>query len=64
MRVLNDVGSRVWQLMDGKSNLAGIIDIITEEFEVTKDCAREDALKFIDELQTRNLVVMNDGPDL
>ena len=64
VRVLNDTGSRVWQLMDGKSALSDIIDTIAEEFEVTKDCAQEDVLRFIKELQTKNLVVINDEPDL
>jgi len=61
-RVLNDVGSRVWQLMDGKNTLKNIIDTIAGEFQATQDRVQEDVLVFIEELQAKRLVVINDEP--
>lgn len=61
-RVLNDVGSRVWQLMDGENTLKNIIDTIAEEFQVTQERVQEDILVFIEELRAKRLVVINDEP--
>jgi hypothetical protein len=45
LHVLNGVGTRVWQLLDGRP-LSAIVDAIVEEFEVERDRAAEDVRAF------------------
>jgi hypothetical protein len=45
LHVLNGVGTRVWELMDGRS-LSDIVDSIVEEFEVDPGRAARDVRAF------------------
>lgn len=50
VNVLNPVGSRIWDLTDGKRSVAEIAEILTQEFDVPYETAIRDAIEF-----TRNL---------
>jgi hypothetical protein len=50
VNVLNPVGSRIWDLTDGKRSVAEIAEILTQEFDVSYETAIKDAIEF-----TRNL---------
>lgn len=45
LHVLNSVGTRVWELSDGRA-MRSVVDQIVEEFEVTRLCAVEDVVAF------------------
>jgi Coenzyme PQQ synthesis protein D (PqqD) len=47
---LNDVGRRVWELADGTRSIDRIIEAVRAEYDVPADVAREDVLRFIQEL--------------
>jgi hypothetical protein len=47
---LNDVGSRVFELCDGRSSVDAIVEAIVVEFEVDASTARADVESFITEL--------------
>lgn len=49
LHVLNSVGTRVWELADGRS-LGDIIDQIVREFEVERTRAAEDVCTFAERL--------------
>jgi hypothetical protein len=49
VHVLNAVGTRVWQLADGRS-LDAIIDQVVAEFEVERERAARDVCRFAAEL--------------
>jgi hypothetical protein len=49
LHVLNDVGTRVWQLADGRS-LTEIVDAIVSEFEVERERATADVHRFVEQL--------------
>lgn len=49
VHVLNDVGTRVWQLADGRS-LDSIIDHVVSEFDVERERAALDVCRFAAEL--------------
>jgi hypothetical protein len=53
---LNEVGARVWQLVDGKTPLTEIVRAITGEYEVTPDEAAADILELIQDWETAGLV--------
>lgn len=50
LHTLNEVGTRVWELCDGRS-LEAIADAIVDEFEIDKPTALEDVQRFVDELR-------------
>ena len=47
---LNDVGARVYELIDGRRTVAQICEAIVEEFEVTKEKAHADVSDFTEQL--------------
>jgi GeoRSP system PqqD family protein len=47
---LNDVGTRVWELCDGRS-LSSIVQTIVAEFEVEPEVATRDVMAFVEELR-------------
>lgn len=59
--ILNPVGSRVWDLIDGKKTMAEIARIIEEEYEVKYEQALEDVRDFTSELSARGMVA-SDSP--
>ena len=60
--VLNETGSGIWQLLDGRNSVEDIINIISSEFSVSRQEAEKDTLEFIEELVGKDMVVLNDGP--
>ncbi len=56
VRMLNDVGSCVWPLIDGKHTINDISEIITQEFDVSLDQAQRDVVIFFEELQEKGMV--------
>lgn len=55
VRVLNEVGARVWELADGRT-FAEIIDVLVNEYEVERTQLRLDAEAFLSELHSRSLL--------
>jgi hypothetical protein len=49
LHVLNAVGTRVWELADGRT-VGAIAQAITREFAVDETRARSDVLRFVEEL--------------
>lgn len=49
LHVLNAVGTRVWQLADGRS-IDAITEQIVQEFEVERERARADVLAFAEQI--------------
>ncbi len=47
---LNEVGARVYELIDGERPLREIMDTIVSEFEVTPQQAESDVLEFVAQL--------------
>lgn len=53
---LNEVGSRIWELIDSTKPVAQIIKTIQDEYEVTESEAARDCLELFDSLQTAGLI--------
>jgi hypothetical protein len=56
LRGLNPVGSRVWELIDGRRSVEEIAGLIVEEFDVTPEAAGGDVRGFVAQLLERGLV--------
>jgi len=56
VRMLNPVGSRIWELCDGTRTLDQIAAVLTNEFEVDAAHARQSVDVFVAELAAKDLV--------
>ena len=54
---LNEVGARVWELLDGQTSLGEIRDAIVQEFEVGPEEAEADLVAFVQQLARVGAVV-------
>ncbi len=55
---LNEVGARIWDLLDGRRTLVEVGNIIVNEFDVTADVARTDIEEFVRHLEEVGAVHM------
>ena len=62
VRMFNFVGSRVWELMDGRRTLDEIFEALVDEYEVDMDVARESVGRFVEQLHEKRLIEFV-GPD-
>jgi Coenzyme PQQ synthesis protein D (PqqD) len=62
VNVLNPVGTRMWELMDGTRTIQQIADAICDEFDVGKDEAERDLEEFVQQLIGANAIVLQDQP--
>lgn len=62
VKVLNEVGSRIWSLADGTRSVRQIAEIICEEYDVEGLQSEQDTIEFIEQLIKKKLVVMVDNP--
>jgi hypothetical protein len=56
IHVLNEIGSRVWDMMDGVKSEAQIVDVICEEFETPRPQAEKDVREFLAELDSHSML--------
>jgi len=56
VKVLNEVGSVVWELIDGKRNILQIVEEICVQFDVDKDTVEADIIKFVADLVNREII--------
>ncbi|MCX5707988.1 MAG: PqqD family protein [Candidatus Omnitrophica bacterium] len=61
-RVLNPVGSRVWELMDGRNSVAKIIEIVFSEFDADKEAIATDVLDFLNDLRDKKMAIFQNEP--
>lgn len=58
VRVLNEVGARIWELIDGINTTREIIQLIYEEFAVEYPMAEADGIKFLVQLEKAGLITL------
>lgn len=56
VRVLNRVGTTIWQLINGENSLADIEWELIHQYDVPVEQARADLMTFIEELERRDLI--------
>jgi len=56
VKVLNEIGSRVWDAIDGRRTLAQILESLLEEYDIPREQAERDVLDFVGELRTQGMV--------
>jgi transcription initiation factor TFIIIB Brf1 subunit/transcription initiation factor TFIIB len=53
---LNEVGTRIWQLIDGKRTIKEIIKRVYKEFDVSKERVESNIIEFIDKIKKKGLL--------
>jgi hypothetical protein len=53
---LNEVGSAVWGLFDGETSISQIIDIISDDYEVTRAETERDIVELIGSMEEAGLI--------
>ncbi len=48
---MNEVGGRIWELVDGERHVWEMRDVIVEEFQVGQEEAEEDLREFLKQLE-------------
>ena len=60
VNVLNEVGSRIWELIDGTLSVGEITETIVAEYDVSAEQAERDVEEFIEELVENKMLVLAD----
>ncbi|MDX1665490.1 MAG: PqqD family protein [Candidatus Promineifilaceae bacterium] len=63
VRVLNPVGTKIWQLVDGARSTKEIAAELVATYDISSEQAASDVLHFLDQLAKRDLIVWrSDSP--
>lgn len=58
MYTLNEVGGRIWELIDGGTSVKTMTSILTQEYEVEAEQAEADLLDFLNQLEQIGAVTL------
>jgi len=56
IKVLNESGSRIWELLDGRRGLEEIASVIAAEYDVSPEEAGRDVREFVDLLASHGML--------
>lgn len=56
IKVLNEVGTFIWSMLDGIRSVAEIVEQICHEYRVDSEQAQADVIEFLNELQTKGII--------
>ncbi|OGF62385.1 MAG: hypothetical protein A2Y62_17200 [Candidatus Fischerbacteria bacterium RBG_13_37_8] len=59
IKLLNEVGTKVWESIDGENTGNDILKIIIDEYEVSPEIAKNDLVKFLQELLTGGIITID-----
>jgi hypothetical protein len=62
LHTLNAVGTLVWEVADGRRDVAAIVARVCEAFDVAPERAEDDVRRFVGELLTRGLLTVSTTP--
>ncbi len=54
---LNDVGTFIWELLDGSRTINDIVNSILEDYDTEENIAYRDTIRFIEKLLENNMLV-------
>jgi hypothetical protein len=53
---LNELGTSIWQLIDGKTNVNQIVEGICQDYDIAPDVALKDILDYLQSLEDAGLI--------
>ena len=60
---LNEVGTRIWQMIEGGRDASAIVDVLTDEYAADRATIAADVARLLDELRSRRLLVAGGADD-
>ena len=60
---LDEIGSRIWELIELPVSISCLVDSLTNEFEVEKAECENDTIEFLDDLLQKGLLLVKNEPD-
>lgn len=57
---LDEVGTFIWQQLDGSHDLQQVLDVLCDEYDVDDETGRRDVIEFVRELVERKLLLVED----
>lgn len=60
--VLNQVGTRIWEMIDGKKTIREIASLIASEYQISSETALKDTIEFINTI--KDILSFNNSPSL
>ncbi|MFH1613315.1 MAG: PqqD family protein [bacterium] len=58
LHTLNEIGSLIWKMANGKTSINKIIDKIYHKYNSNKKIIEKDVIKFINELVEKKLLIL------
>jgi len=59
---LNEMGTRIWELMNDQTDIDKMAEIISSEYEVSIEEAKKDIAEFLSSLESVGLIDKNERP--
>jgi hypothetical protein len=63
VNVLNEVGTRIFELSNGNHSTAEIVAIIVTEYEVTPEQAEQDTREFLNQMVDRQVLTLRESKE-
>jgi Coenzyme PQQ synthesis protein D (PqqD) len=60
--VLNELGTRIWDAVDGRTPARAIVDAICREYDMDRDTVQRDVVEFIEALVKHGVLLTSDHP--
>lgn len=57
---LNEIGTIIWEQIDGQKTLSDIAGYICDKFEIPEEQALEDVREFLDDIRKKGLIEYDD----
>lgn len=55
---LDPVGSRIWELIENPIRVDSLLDLLIDEFDVSKEQCESDTFEFLNELRDKNILLI------
>ena len=54
--MMNEVGSRIWELIEGNTSIVNIIETLTNEYQVDEETCENTVMEFLGRLKDAELI--------
>ena len=54
--MMNEVGSRIWELIEGNTPIVNIIETLTNEYDVDEETCESTVMEFLGRLKNADLI--------
>lgn len=56
---MNEVGSRIWALLENPMTVTELVGHLTDEFEITQELCEQEVIAFLEKLRTDKLLIVD-----